>query len=298
MAGFIDFPYPYSQSRPGTQSLLLSIMLIRLGYDIEFSVPNPVAVVALLNVHPSRVPDLREPDELRVEPSVKIENYLDHFGNRCARFLAPQGKLRLHNSTLIEDSGLPDRIEAGARQQTVDQLPSEVLVYLLNSRYCEVDRLSNVATDLFGGTQPGWSRVRTITDWVYNKVEFGYHHARATRTALDVYTERVGVCRDFQHLAITFCRCLNVPARYATGYLGDIGVPLSPTAMDFSAWFEVYLDGRWWTVDARHNQPRIGRVLMATGRDASDVAITTSFGRTELIKFTVVTEEVRAAGAN
>jgi transglutaminase-like putative cysteine protease len=272
-------------------------MLIRLGYDIEFSMPNPVAVVALLNVHPSRVPDLREPDELRVEPSVKIENYLDHFGNRCARFLAPQGKIRLYNSTLIEDSGLPDPIESNARQLAVEELPSDVLVYLINSRYCEVDRLSNVATDLFGGTQPGWSRVRTITDWVYNKVEFGYHHARATRTALDVYTERVGVCRDFQHLAITFCRCMNVPARYATGYLGDIGVPVAPSPMDFSAWFEVYLDGRWWTMDARHNVPRIGRVLMATGRDAADVAITTSFGRADLTRFSVVTDEVKSTSA-
>jgi transglutaminase-like putative cysteine protease len=156
-----------------------------------------------------------------------------------------------------------------------------------------VDRLSNVATDLFGGTAPGWGRVQAIVDWVHSKVEFGYQHARATRTALDVYTERVGVCRDFQHLAITFCRCMNIPARYATGYLGDIGVPVSAAPMDFSAWFEVYLENRWWTWDARNHVPRIGRVLVATGRDAADVAITTSFGAAELKKFAVVTDEVK-----
>lgn len=267
-------------------------MLIRLGYDIEFSVSQPVAMVAMLSVHPSRVRDLREPDEFRVEPSVKIESYLDHFGNRCARFLAPVGKVRLWNSTLIEDSGIEDPVKLDAYQQPVEELPVENLVYLINSRYCEVDRLSNVATDLFGHTQPGWGRVQAILDWVYRKVEFGYHHARATKTALDVYTERTGVCRDFQHLAITFCRCMNIPARYATGYLGDIDVPPSGTPMDFSAWFEVYLDGRWWTMDARHNHPRVGRVLIATGRDAADVAMTTSFGRADLTKFTVVTDLV------
>jgi transglutaminase-like putative cysteine protease len=272
-------------------------MLIRLGYDIEFQLASPVAIVALLNVHPSREIDLLEPDELRVEPWVNIERYLDRFGNRCTRFLAPSGKLRLWNWTLIQDSGYPDAVKFDARQQPIEELPAENLVYLINSRYCEVDRLSNVAIDLFGYTQPGWGRVQAILDWVYSKVEFGYQHARATRTALEVYTERVGVCRDFQHLAITFCRCLNIPARYATGYLGDIGVPLSPTPMDFSAWFEVYLDGSWWTVDARHNHPRIGRVLMATGRDAADVAITTSFGRADLTKFVVTTEEAKAAGA-
>jgi transglutaminase-like putative cysteine protease len=267
-------------------------MLIRLGYDIEFSVSQPVAMVAMLSVHPSRELDLREPDEFRVEPSVTIESYLDHFGNRCARFLAPVGKVRLWNSTLIEDSGIQDPVKPDAYQQPVEELPAANLVYLINSRYCEVDRLSNVATDLFGHTQPGWGRVQAILDWVYRKVEFGYHHARATKTALDVYTERTGVCRDFQHLAITFCRCMNIPARYATGYLGDIGVPPSGTPMDFSAWFEVYLDGRWWTMDARHNHPRIGRVLIATGRDAADVAMTTSFGRADLTKFTVVTDLV------
>jgi transglutaminase-like putative cysteine protease len=268
-------------------------MLIRLGYEIEFNIPQPVAVVALLSVHPSRELDLREPDEVQVEPPVRTERFTDRFGNRCTRFLASQGKLRLWNSTLVEDSGQKDPVNFQAWQHPVNELPVDNLTYLMNSRYCEVDRLSNLATELFGSTAPGWGRVQAIVEWVHNNVQFGYQHARATRTAFDVYTERVGVCRDFQHLAIAFCRCMHIPARYATGYLGDIGVPASPSPMDFSAWFEVYLGGRWWTFDARHNEPRVGRVLMATGRDAADVAITTTFGMAELTKFSVVTNEVQ-----
>lgn len=267
-------------------------MLIRLGYDIEFQIPMRVPVVALLNVHPSREKDLREPDELRVEPDVPIEKYIDSFGNRCCRFVAPVGSVRLTNSTLIEDSGEPDPQNPDAKEIPVEELPAETLRFLLASRYCEVDLLSNVAADLFGDVAPGWNRVQAICNWVNRKVTFGYSYARPTKTALDVYTERLGVCRDFQHLAITFCRALNIPARYVTGYLGDIGVPPAASPMDFSAWFEAYLDHRWWAFDARHNRARIGRVLMATGRDAADVAITTSFGSTRLTKFQVVTDEV------
>jgi transglutaminase-like putative cysteine protease len=267
-------------------------MLIRLGYDIRFEIPCAVPVVALLNVHPSRERDLLEPDKLEVHPGVPCDVYFDSFGNRCSRFLAPEGELRLTNSTLIQDSGEPDPVAPEARETPVQDLPPEVLRFLLASRYCEVDLLSNTAAELFGDVPPGWGRVQAVCDWVNSKVLFGYNFARSTKTALDVYTERVGVCRDFQHLAITFCRALNIPARYVTGYLGDIGVPIAPTPMDFSAWFEVFLEGRWWTFDARHNKPRIGRVLMATGRDAADVAITTSFGRARLTQFTVVTDEV------
>jgi transglutaminase-like putative cysteine protease len=266
-------------------------MLIRLGYDIEFDMPQPVAMVALLNVHPSREKNLREPDELHIEPTVNTERYIDRFGNKSTRFLAPQGKLRLWSSTLVEDSGERDPVNWQAQQQHVAQLPVDILPYLMNSRYCEVDRLSPIATSLFGTIYPGWVRVQAIVNWVHGNVQFGYEFARNTRTALEVYTERVGVCRDFQHLAIAFCRCMHIPARYATGYLGDIGVPSSPCPMDFSAWFEVYLNGSWWTFDARHNTPRIGRVLMARGLDAADVAMTTSFGLTELTKFNVVTYE-------
>jgi len=268
-------------------------MLIRLGYDIEFESPAPVPVVAMLHVHPSRIPDLREPDALHTDPSTPVEEYIDSFGNRCSRFVAPAGRIRLTGSALIEDSGDPDPVPLDAIQSPIEELPSDTLQYLMNSRYCEVDLLSPIAGELFGGVEPGWPRVQAICDWVNQKVMFGYRFARPTRTALDVFTERVGVCRDFQHLAVTFCRCMNIPARYATGYLGDIGVPPADSPMDFSAWFQAYLGHRWWTFDARHNRPRIGRVLMAVGRDATDVAITTSFGSSSLAKFIVVTAEVK-----
>jgi transglutaminase-like putative cysteine protease len=267
-------------------------MLIRLGYDIIFDIPRDVAIVALLNVHPSRVPDLREPDELRVEPAAAVSWYYDTFGNRCCRFLAAAGQVRLTNSTLIYDSGRPDEVNPQAREVPVQYLPNDTLYYLINSRYCEVDKMSNIAAELFGNVAPGWNRVQAVCNWIHEKVEFGYAFANPTKTALDVFTDRRGVCRDFQHLAVTMCRALNIPARYVTGYLGDIGVPASPVPMDFSAWFEAFLEGRWWTFDARHNQPRIGRVLMAVGRDASDVAMTTSFGTANLKQFIVVTDKV------
>ncbi len=269
-------------------------MLIRLGYNIQFDLPLDVFFISMVNVHPSRVRDLREPDCLTVQPASPIGGYTDSFGNRCTRFLARKGPVRLYNSTLIEDSGDPDPVNKSAREIPVECLPPEILTYLLGSRYCEVDLLSDTAARMFGGLPRGWRRVQAVCDWVHNHVTFGYDFARCTRTALEVFNERVGVCRDFQHLAVTLCRCLNIPARYATGYLGDIGVPPAPSPMDFSAWFEVYLEDRWWTFDARHNTPRIGRVLMATGRDAADVAITTSFGSAYLRKFEVVTYEVPA----
>jgi transglutaminase-like putative cysteine protease len=267
-------------------------MLIRVGYDIEFDLPEDVPFIGLVNVHPSRVNDLLEQDELIVSPNRQITKYIDSFGNRCTRFHAEKGAIRLFNSALIEDSGLPDPVNPFARELPVAELPEETLIYLLSSRYCEVDLLSNTAANLFGAMPRGWQRVQAVCDWVHNHITFGYQHARNTRTALEVFNERVGVCRDFQHLAVTLCRCLNIPARYATGYLGDIGVPVAPDPMDFSAWFEVYLENRWWTFDARHNTPRIGRVLMATGRDAADVAITTSFGAAYLKRFELVTEEI------
>ena len=275
-----------------------SQMIQRLGYDIRFDMPSPVAMVTLLNVHPSRTVDLCAPDELRVEPAVRMDSFIDSFGNRCNRFVVRQGQLRLTNSTLIRDSGLPDAVNFGAREVPVQELPHEVLRYLYSSRYCEVDRFATIAGELFGGLPRGWSRVQAVCDWVHSRVVFGYQFARPTKTASEVFAEGTGVCRDFQHLAVTLCRALHIPARYATGYLGDIGVPPAASPMDFSAWFEVYLEDRWWTFDARHNQPRIGRVLMATGRDASDVAITTSFGMANLTQFTVITEELSQQEAN
>ena len=272
-------------------------MLIRLGYDISFETATDVTMVALLNVHPSRTSDLREPDIMRIEPNVQMDQYRDSFDNICSRFVAPAGTIRLFNSTLVQDTGQPDAQNPEARQIPVNDLPTDTLRYLLASRYCEVDLLSNVAYEVFGDVPAGWQRVQAICTWVHDKVTFGYPFARSTRTALDVYTERMGVCRDFQHLAITFCRCLNIPARYASGYLGDIGVPAAPCPMDFSAWFEAYLEDRWWTFDARHNVPRQGRVLMAVGRDAADVAITTSFGSAKLTNFTVISDEVNGSQA-
>lgn len=270
-------------------------MLIRIGYDVRFEIPIPTPMVLMLFLHPSRVASLRGgggDEAVRTEPRVPIDHYTDCFGNHCGRILAPAGELRITNTGIVHDSGDPDPVYADAMQNRIEDLPMETLQFLLGSRYCEVDRLSEIAWGLFGQTPLGWPRVQAVVDWCHSNVEFGYKHARPTKTAFDVYTERKGVCRDFMHLAITFCRCLGIPARYATGYLGDIGVPLAPEPMDFSAWFEVFLENRWWTFDARHNKPRIGRVLMARGRDAVDVALTTSFGPTKLVKFEVTTEEI------
>jgi len=268
-------------------------MFIRLGYDIRFQIAAPVPFIALLNVHSSREADLREPDILRTEPELFIDQYTDSFGNKCSRFVAPPGELRLHNSFVVEDSGEPDVVNVDARQLPVEDLPHDTLRYLLASRYCETDLLSNTALQMFGMTPPGWRRVQAICDWVHQRITFGYNFASSTKSAMQVMADQQGVCRDFQHLAIAFCRCLNIPARYVTGYLGDIGVPAT-LPMDFSAWFEVYLDGRWWTFDARNNTPRIGRVLMAVGRDAADVAITTNFGSALLTKFDIVSDEIPA----
>jgi transglutaminase-like putative cysteine protease len=267
-------------------------MLIRLGYDIGFSLSAPTAMTALLHVHPCRAADLRQPDLMSAAPVEKFSMFEDCFGNRCTRFLAIGNSLSITGSAVIESAESPDPIGLDAAQLPVEDLPNEALQFLLSSRYCEVDSMSSIALDLFSHTPPGWERVAAICDWVNARVRFGYHHARATRTALEVFVERVGVCRDFQHLAVTLCRAMNIPARYATGYLGDIGVPPSTNPMDFSAWFEVYLGDRWWTFDARHRMPRIGRVLMAVGRDAADVALTTSFGQTTLQRFEVVTEVI------
>jgi transglutaminase-like putative cysteine protease len=279
------------QNQPAAENRQRKPMLIRVGYDIQFTIPEPIAIVAMLHVYPSRTADLCEPDVVHVDPPTAVDEYIDDFGNICSRFEAPMGPLRMWNSTLIEDSGEPDARDEGAGLNEVQDLPPDTIRYLLASRYCEVDCLSNVATELFGYLAPGWPTVQAICNWVHGRTTFGYNFARVTKTAVDVYNERSGVCRDFQHLAIALCRCMKIPARYATGYLGDIGVPAAATPMDFSAWFEVFLGDRWWPVDARHNQPRIGRVLMAVGRDAADVAITTSFGSAILTKFTVTTEE-------
>ncbi len=267
-------------------------MLIRIGYEIAFEVPFPAPMVLVLDIHPDRDGSVRRPGGLRLEPEVPSTTYLDSFGNRCTRLIAPAGRFRIWDDLIVEDSGQPEGQAQDAIQHPIEDLPADVLAFLLASRYCEVDRLSDLAWSLFGQTLPGWARAQAIVDWVHNHVTFGYQFARSTKSAYDVYEEKQGVCRDFTHLAVTLCRCMNIPARYTTGYLGDIGVPLSDSPMDFSGWFEVYLGGRWHTMDARHNKPRIGRVVMARGRDATDVALTTSFGTTRLQKFVVWTDPV------
>jgi transglutaminase-like putative cysteine protease len=275
-------------------------MQIQCGFDLAFDIPAPTPMLLALFLHPSRAGDVisREGkfasgEVLNIWPSVPVADYSDVFGNRIGRIVAPAGKLRISHRVLVRDHGRPDPTVEGLVQHAVQDLPPDVIQFLLASRYCEVDRFMPLAWQLFGKTTLGWERVKAILDFVNGHVEFGYAYARPTKTAWDVYEEKRGVCRDFQHLAITFCRCLNIPARYVTGYLGDIGVPPDPSPMDFSAWMEVYLSGAWRTLDARHNKPRIGRVLMAVGRDATDVALTTSFGPNTLEKFLVVTDEVK-----
>jgi transglutaminase-like putative cysteine protease len=265
---------------------------IRAGYNIEFNLFQDTAMVLMLSVHPSRQGDLLTPHRLKYSRPVHSHDYTDIFGNAATRLVAPAGLLRVTNDFIIADCGLPDRIAPYARQLEVGELPDEALTYLLGSRYCDTEKLSDLAWSCFGSGPMGWGRVQAICDYVHDRICFGYHHARGDRTASEGHTEGVGVCRDFAHLAITLCRCMNIPARYCTGYLGDIGVPKDPSPMDFSAWFEVYLDGGWYTFDARHNRPRIGRVIIARGRDAADVAISTSFGPAPLVRFEVVTEEV------
>jgi transglutaminase-like putative cysteine protease len=267
-------------------------MRIRIGYQLTYECPKPTPMILTLNVHFSRVSDLVAPDHVVTGPPVPISGYRDGFGNWCTRLIAPRGEIRIGTDALIDDSGLPDAAQRDSPQHAVESLPEETLVFLLGSRYCETDRLSETAWALFGQTPLGWPRVQAICDFVHGHLTFGYQHARPTRTALEAFNERVGVCRDYTHLAMTLCRCMNIPARYCTGYLGDIGVPPSPDPMDFSAWFEAYLGGSWHTFDPRNNMPRIGRILIAQGRDAADVPLSNAFGANVLKGFQVWTQEV------
>jgi transglutaminase-like putative cysteine protease len=267
-------------------------VLIKVGYDIIFDHPVATPMVAMLYLHPSCRPSIRRDEFLLVEPQTEISDYVDGFGNRCGRLISPPGRVRLWNDAVVEDSGEPDRQNAAAKQRRIQDLPDDAITFLLASRYCEVDRMTETAWQLFGSVAAGWPRVQAVCDYVHGHLRFDYLQARSTRTAYEAHQERVGVCRDFAHLAVTLCRCLNVPARYCTGYLGDIRVAPVPAPMDFSAWFEVYLDETWYTLDARHNVPRVGRVLMARGRDAADVALLTSFGASRLERFVVWCDEV------
>jgi transglutaminase-like putative cysteine protease len=271
---------------------LETAVLIRAGYNIAYECTADTPMLLTMHVRPERQADLLMPEAFRIDPFVPYNNYFDGFGNFCTRLLAPPGRITFTNDFTIADSGLPELLPIGAYQHAVSELPDDVLVYLLGSRYCETDHLSGLAWSLFGGTPLGWPRVQAILNYAHNQIEFGYRYARSTKTAWEAHEERRGVCRDYAHLAITLCRCMNIPARYCTGYLGDIGVPFDPNPMDFSAWFEVYLGGAWHPMDARHNEPRIGRITMARGRDATDTAISTAFGSAALVNFQVVTKEV------
>ena len=271
-------------------------MRIRTGYTIAFDTFGPTPMLLLLQVRPERQQDLVTPERIRFDPPVETQQHRDEFCNLRTRIVAPGGRITMSADFVIADSGAPDVVDAGASQIPVQDLPDDVLLYLLGSRYCDTDKLSQTAWSLFGTAPEGWARVQAIVDYAHQRLRFDYLQADETRSAFDGHTQQVGVCRDFAHLAITLCRCMNIPARYATGYLGDIGIPPVPDPMDFSAWFEVYLDGaqgpRWYTFDARHNTPRIARIVMAYGRDATDCAITTSFGRAPLAQFEVHTDEV------
>ncbi|MDO8359262.1 MAG: transglutaminase family protein [Devosia sp.] len=267
-------------------------MQIKAGYRLGYECGQPTPMLLCLNIHPSRRHDLLTPQTLVYSPSVEAWDYTDGFGNVCTRITAPVGRLTISTEFEIHDSGLRDVVPLDATQHDIRDLPDETLVYLLGSRYCETDKLSQIAWNLFAHTRPGWPRVQAILDFVHNHIRFDYMRADRTRTAFGGYTERVGVCRDYTHLAIAFFRAMNIPARYCTGYLGDIGNVPVPGPMDFSAWAEVYLGGHWYTADARNNVPRIGRILMAIGRDATDVALSTEFGPAVLAEFHVTAEQV------
>ena len=270
-------------------------MDIKIGFEITYAAPQPTPMIIMLRVHPSRAHDVIGEENILTEPPVPIRYYHDSFGNICGRLTAPAGGVTFRLNALVHDSGIPDPVVPDAQQLPIEELPDDVLLYLMASRYCETDRLSDLAWSLFKDTKPGWERVQAINTFVHNHVTFGYEHARPTKSAFDVYQEKKGVCRDFAHLALTLCRCMNIPARYVTGYMGDIGIPPEPEPMDFSGWYEVYLSGKWYTFDARHDKPRIGRIVMGTGRDAADVALSTTFGLMKLAKFHIVTDEVVTA---
>ena len=270
-------------------------MLIRYGYEIVFHCWQPVLMVTLLDAHPERAQHIRYETPFTATPDFPSSVYVDGFGNHVRRFMTPVGTFTITRDFVMEDDGVPNPSRPEAREVPLADLPSDVIPYLLGSRYCETDKLGAIAWNLFGWTTPGWHRVQTIVDYVNAHLTFGYQHARATRTAFEAYEERVGVCRDFAHLAVAFCRCMNIPTRYANGFLGDIGIPPDPAPMDYNAWLEVYLDGEWITLDARHNVPRVGRIIVARGRDATDIPLATSFGPHNLNSFRVWTDEIDAA---
>ena len=279
-------PDPTSGLAPANRPL----MLIKGGYNLAYDCLDYTPMVLTIHVRPEEAAKLVEPETFTLYPETSYVSYLDSFGNRCTRLVAPPGRLSIWNRFVIADTGLPEELPINAYQHTVPELPEETLLYLLGSRYCDTQELSTLAWSLFGAYWKGWPLVKAILDYTHDRIRFSYPNARDERTAFQAHEEQIGVCRDYAHLAITLCRCMNIPARYCTGYLGDIGVTPDPAPMDFSAWFEIFMGGRWWALDARHNQPRIGRIAIARGRDAADVAISTAFGAAKLAEFKVITE--------
>lgn len=269
-------------------------MLLQAGCEFRYTFPQPTPAILMLNVHYSRASELTAPDHVIVSPSVPMTAYRDSFGNWCTRLTAPAGAVTFGSSARLTDSGLPNPAFAGTPQVPVEAIPDDAIQFLLPSRFCDSDKLLDLAWALFGTATPGWARVQAICDFVHRRIAFGYEHARPTRTASEAYQEGVGVCRDYTHLGVAFCRALNIPARYCTGYLGDIGMPPPYSPGDFAAWFEAYLGGKWHTFDPRNNMPRIGRILIARGRDAADVAMVTTFGPNTLDHFKVWCDEVPA----
>ncbi|MDA1373103.1 MAG: transglutaminase family protein [Proteobacteria bacterium] len=267
-------------------------MKIRIGYELVYSCTQLIPMILTLNVHSSCAPFLLGPDQILTDPPTPMRGYRDLYGNWVTRLVLPPGDTLISNDAVIYDDGERDPEAPDAQQFPVQALPEETLVYLLGSRYCETDLLADEAWRLFGNGPTGWQRVQAICDFVHDHIKFGYEHARNTMTASQVYEAKAGVCRDYTHLAVAFCRCLNIPARYCMGYLSDIGEPPPYAEMDFAAWFEAYLGGEWHTFDPRNNKRLIGRVLMAQGRDATDVSLSNSFGPTLLKRFLVRADEV------
>ncbi|MGB8817655.1 MAG: transglutaminase family protein [Rhizobiaceae bacterium] len=266
-------------------------MLIRIGFEIIVSCQAPVPMLMALSTHSQFPGRIIGKDMVRSSNTAPLSEYLDGFGNRITRTVAPAGKTTYWSDCVVEVDGSLDHVPVGARQHRVEDLPNETLNFLTASRYGDSDRLTEAAWKLFGATPEGWERVRAISNFVHNHVTFGYKFGRPDKTAYNVFCEKTGVCRDFAHLGVGLCRAMNIPARYVSGYLGDIGVP-DAGFDDFCAWFEVFLDGEWHTVDARYNVPRIGRIVMVRGTDASDVAMITSFGAYDMPSFRVWTTEM------
>ncbi|MEJ0006056.1 MAG: transglutaminase family protein [Steroidobacteraceae bacterium] len=272
-------------------------MKIRFGYELIYNTAQSIPMVLMLRAAPGPSQRLVIADTMQTTPNVAMATFRDAFGNLGTRLEAPPGTIRISADGLLDDPGVPEPAFWNARETPIGALPHDALPYLLPSRYCESDLLQADALRLFGHLTPGWSRVQAICDFVNQYVTFGYQYARHTKTALETYRERCGVCRDFAHLAIAFCRAMSIPARYATAYLGDIGVPPVDAPMDFAGCMEVFLEGSWHTFDPRNNARRIGRLMIARGRDAADVAISTAFGPSNLQFFRVWTDQINEVQA-